>query len=111
MSEPGEPSMAKMFVNGAWADALSGQTYDVCNPANGQVVDSAPLAGAEDVQAAVKAAQAAAKAWAETAPDDRAALLRKGLELIEAQSKEIAALLTAEQGKPLFEAQTELHHL
>ncbi len=103
--------MAKMFVNGQWADALGGQTYEVRNPANGQVVDSAPLAGAEDVVTAVKAAQAAAKAWAETAPDDRAALIRKGLQLVETQSKEIAALLTAEQGKPLFEAQSELHHL
>ncbi len=103
--------MAKMFVNGQWAEAASGKTYEVCNPANGQVVDTAPWAGAEDVEAAVSAAQASAKAWAETAPDDRAALIRKGVQLVEAQAKEITALLTAEQGKPLFEAQNELHHL
>jgi acyl-CoA reductase-like NAD-dependent aldehyde dehydrogenase len=103
--------MAKMFVNGQWTDARSGQTYEVRNPANGLVVDSAPLAGAEDAESAVQAAQAAAKAWAESAPDDRAALIRKGLQAVEAQAKEIAALLTAEQGKPLFEAQSELHHL
>lgn len=103
--------MAKMIVNGQWADARGGQTYAVRNPANGQVVDNAPLAGAEDVDSAVQAAQAAAKAWAESAPDDRAALIRKGLQAVEAQAKEIAALLTAEQGKPLFEAQSELHHL
>ena len=100
-----------MIVNGQWADARGGQTYAVRNPANGQVVDNAPLAGAEDVDSAVQAAQAAAKAWAESAPDDRAALIRKGLQAVEAQAKEIAALLTAEQGKPLFEAQSELHHL
>src|SRR5579859_1523925 len=103
--------MAKMFVNGQWAEAASQKTYEVCNPANGQVVDTACLAGPQDVEAAVSAAQAAARAWAETAPDDRAAVLHKGVQLVEAKAKEIAALLTAEQGKPLFEAQSEVHHL
>jgi len=102
--------MAKMFIAGQWADALSGETYEVRNPANGQVVDTAPAAGRADVDAAVAAAQAAFKGWAETSPDDRAALIRKGLQLVEAHAKEITALLTAEQGKPLFEAQGELHH-
>jgi len=102
--------MAKMFIAGQWADALSGETYEVRNPANGQVVDTAPAAGRADVDAAVATAQAAFKGWAETSPDDRAALIRKGLQLVEAHAKEITALLTAEQGKPLFEAQGELHH-
>lgn len=102
--------MAKMFINRQWTDALSGETYDVRNPANGQVVDTVPIAGKEDVGAAVRAAQAAFSAWADVSPDDRAALIRKGLQAVEAQSKDIAALLTAEQGKPLFEASGELHH-
>ncbi|MBI3940989.1 MAG: aldehyde dehydrogenase family protein, partial [Acidobacteria bacterium] len=102
--------MAKMFINGKWADALSGKTGEVRNPANGQVVDTVPMAGAEDVEVAVAAAQAAFPVWADTSPDDRAALLRKGIQAVEAQSKEIQALLTAEQGKPLFEAGGELHH-
>src|SRR5574341_1469701 len=102
--------MAKMFINGQWADALSVETYAVKNPANGQVVETVPLAGQEDVGAAVKAAQAAFHGWADTSPDDRAALLRKGIQAVEAQAKEIAALLTAEQGKTLFEASGELHH-
>ena len=102
--------MAKMYINGDWADALSGKTYEVKNPATGQTIDSVPEGSEDDVQAAVKAAEVAAPAWAETAPDDRAALLRKGIQAIEAQAKEIAALLTAEQGKPLFEASGELHH-
>ena len=37
--------MAKMFINGQWTDALSGETYEVRNPANGQVVDTVPSAG------------------------------------------------------------------
>lgn len=99
-----------MFINGNWADALDGKTDEVKNPANGQVLETVPRAGAADVEAAVRSAGAASRAWAETSPDDRAALIRKGLQLVESQSKEITALLTAEQGKPLMEAGGELHH-
>lgn len=103
--------MAQMFINGKWVDAADGRTYEVRNPANGEVVDTVPLAGEADVQAAVEAAQAAFPIWARTSADDRAKILRKGIELIEAHAQEIQALLTAEQGKPLFEAAGELHHL
>jgi succinate-semialdehyde dehydrogenase/glutarate-semialdehyde dehydrogenase len=102
--------MSKMFINGQWADALNGETYPVFNPANGKVVDTVPAASREDVELAVKAAQAALPGWAAASPDDRAMLIRKGLHLVEEQAKEIAELLTAEQGKPVFEAQGELHH-
>ncbi|MFQ5408702.1 MAG: aldehyde dehydrogenase family protein [Anaerolineales bacterium] len=102
--------MAQMLINGAWTNADSGDTYEVRNPANGQVVDSVPLGGEADVQRAIQAAQDAFPAWADTAPDDRAALLRKGIQAVQEHSKEITALLTAEQGKPLFEAAGELHH-
>jgi succinate-semialdehyde dehydrogenase/glutarate-semialdehyde dehydrogenase len=102
--------MAKLFVNGQWADALNGNTYPIHNPANGKVVDTVPAASCEDVDLAVNAAQAALAGWVDTAPDERAALIRKGLQRVEEQAKEIAELLTAEQGKPVFEAQGELHH-
>ena len=102
--------MSKMFINGDWADALNGDTHPIVNPANGKLVDTVPAAGAEDVELAVQAAQAALSGWADTSPDDRASLIRKGLQRVEEQAKEISELLTAEQGKPLFEAQGELHH-
>jgi acyl-CoA reductase-like NAD-dependent aldehyde dehydrogenase len=102
--------MSQMFINGEWADAASGETYEVINPANGRVVDTAPLGGEADVNDAVRAAQDALPVWAETSPDDRANLLRKGIELVKENTKEITGLLTAEQGKPLFEASGELHH-
>lgn len=102
--------MAKMFINGEWADAGSGETYEVKNPFDGSLVDTAPLAGEEDVNRAVSAAQDAFKAWADTSPDERATFLRKGIEMVQSKSKEIVALLTKEQGKPTFEASGELHH-
>src|SRR3990172_4012339 len=82
--------MAKMFINGQWADALSGETHSILNPANGKVVDTVPAASTEDV--------------------DVAGLIGKGVKRVEEKAEEITELLTAEQGKPLFEAQGELHH-
>ncbi len=102
--------MAQMYINGGWADAQSGRTYDVINPANGEVIDSVPFGEAADADAAVAAAVAAFPAWAETSADDRADLIRKGIGLLEEHAKEIIGLLTAEQGKPLFEAKGEFHH-
>ena len=102
--------MAKMLINGEWTNAKSGKTYEVKNPANGQVVDSVPLGGTEEAEAAVEAAQAAFSGWAETSAQERADLLHKGVQSIKEQAKEIQALLTSEQGKPLFEAAGELQH-
>jgi len=102
--------MAQMLINGEWVNALEGKSYEVKNPANGQVVDNVPLGGVEDGQTAVAAAKAAATEWANTAPDARTDLLRKGIENVKANVKELTALLTQEQGKPLFEASGEIHH-
>ena len=79
--------MAKMLINGEWTNAKSGKTCEVKNPANGQVVDSVPLGGTEEAEAAVKAAQAAFPEWAETAPEERAELLRKGLQSVKEHAK------------------------
>ncbi len=102
--------MAQMFVNGEWVDALSGEAYEVKNPANSEVIDTVPLGGADDARAAVDAAKAAFGAWAGTAPDQRAALLRAGIEKVKENLPELTKLLTQEQGKPLMEAGGELHH-
>lgn len=103
--------MAQMLINGEWANASSGETYEVKNPANGQTVDSVPKGSKRDVEKAIESAQNAFAGWADTSPDDRAALLRKGIDLVKEQSKEVSALLMAEQGKPLFEAGGEVHHM
>ncbi|MFQ5614840.1 MAG: aldehyde dehydrogenase family protein [Anaerolineae bacterium] len=102
--------MAQMYINGEWVDALSGKTYEVKNPANGDVVDTVPLGDAGDARAAIDAASAAFGEWADTAPDRRAELMQDGIARIKANLKELSALLTQEQGKPVFEAGGELHH-
>lgn len=102
--------MAQMHIKGEWVDALSGKTYPVKNPANGQVVDTVPLGDAGDARAAIGAAKAAFGEWANTAPDKRAELLRAGIAKVKENLPELTQLLTKEQGKPLFEAGGELHH-
>jgi len=96
--------MTQMFINGEWVDASSGKTYEVKNPANGEVVDTVPLGDARDARAAVEAAVAAFGEWANTAPDKRAELIMTGIAKVKENLSDLTTLLTREQGKPLFEA-------
>jgi succinate-semialdehyde dehydrogenase / glutarate-semialdehyde dehydrogenase len=103
--------MAHMLIGGESVGSVSGVTYDVRNPATGEIVDSVAKGTAQDVQQAVDAAERAFAEWAETSPEDRGAALFDACERITANAAEIAQLLTAEQGKTLFEANLEIHHL
>ena len=102
--------MARMFIGGELADAASGETYDVINPATGEVVDSVPKGNAEDMQRAVDAAHEAFPAWAETAAEARAHLIQKGIELVMAEIDDLSVTLTKEQGKPVSESKREIEH-
>src|ERR671932_1908207 len=100
-----------MLIGGERVSSASGRTYEVCNPATGEVVQSVPLGTAQDVEQAVQAAEQAFGSWAETSAEDRGVALANACELIKDHAAEIAQLLTAEQGKTLFEANLEIHHL
>jgi len=100
-----------MLIGGERVGSASGRTYEVCNPATGEVVDTVPLGNASDVEQAVDAAEKAFAEWAETSAEDRGVALANACELIKEHASEIAQLLTAEQGKTLFEANLEVHHL
>lgn len=102
--------MAQMYIHGEWVDAKDARTYEVKNPANGGVIDSVPKGGKVDADAAVASAKSVVKEWAATAPDQRAEILHKGVNLIKEQVKDLAALLTKEQGKPMMESMGELNH-
>ncbi len=110
MTEVASASMAKMFVNGEWVGAASGATTDVMNPFDGSVVDAVPKGNREDTQAAIRAAEDAFPEWADTSPDQRAALILAGVEKVKEASKDLAKTLSREQGKPVFEAAGEIHH-
>ena len=91
--------MARMFIGGELADAVSGETYDVVNPATGEVVDSVPKGNEEDVQRAVDSAHEAFSGWADTAAEARAHLILKGIDLVMAEIDDLSVTLTKEQGK------------
>jgi succinate-semialdehyde dehydrogenase/glutarate-semialdehyde dehydrogenase len=103
--------MTAMLIGGERVGASTGKTYDVHNPATGEVLDSVPLGAAADVEQAVAAAERAFADLADTTAEDRGALLLDAAARIKANAGEIAPLLTAEQGKTLFEANLEIHHL
>ncbi|SMY09340.1 aldehyde dehydrogenase family protein [Flavimaricola marinus] len=78
----------------------TGKTFDVINPATGEVAAECPLGSAAEVDAAVAAARAAFPGWAATPDDERVTALNKIADLIEANAEDLAALITQEQGKP-----------
>jgi succinate-semialdehyde dehydrogenase/glutarate-semialdehyde dehydrogenase len=102
--------MAKMFIAGEAADSVTGQTYEVRNPANGELVDSVPKGNEQDVRRAVEAAEAAFDEWSHTPAEERAKLLFKAANLVDAERKSLAELLCREQGKPVMEAAGEMEH-
>ena len=94
------------YVNGAWTKGA--KTFAVTNPSTGEkIADVADLTGA-DTRAAIEAAQDAFPAWAKKTAKERAALMRKWFELIMANQDDLAAIMTAEQGKPLAETRGEV---
>jgi succinate-semialdehyde dehydrogenase/glutarate-semialdehyde dehydrogenase len=103
--------MAQMLIGGQMVGSVSGTTYEVHNPATGEVVESVSRGSAADVDQAVDAAEQGFAALAETSAEDRGVALLDACERIKANAAEIAQLLTAEQGKTLFEANLEIHHL
>ncbi len=89
------------FVDGEFVDPAEGRTSAVVNPSTGEEMAQAPDSTAEDVDRAVKAAQAAFDGWTNTTPGERALMIVRLAEAIEEHADEIAELESANAGKPL----------
>src|SRR5581483_9186477 len=100
-----------MLIGGEWREATAHEQIEVVNPATEDVVDTVPAASPEDVELAVATAKNAFSEWSRTDAEKRAAILTKAADLIHEHARELAATLTAEQGKPLAEAGGEVTHL
>jgi succinate-semialdehyde dehydrogenase/glutarate-semialdehyde dehydrogenase len=96
------------FVDGEWCNADSGKTFAVHDPATGALIAEVPEMGASETRRAIDAAHAAQPGWRKLSAKQRANILRKYFELVMAAQDDLAALLTAEQGKPLPEAKGEI---
>lgn len=96
-----------MLIAGEWVPASDGATKQSVNPANGDVLGSAPLATREDVERALDAAQEGKRAWAAKSQAERCAVLRRAAELFDEHLEELAQMVTAEMGKPIGMARSE----
>ena len=105
-----DPSLliTQAFVAGEWVDADSGATFDVTNPARGDVIARVADCGVDETRRAIDAAYSAQKAWAARTGKERAAILRKWFDLMVENADDLGAILTAEMGKPLAEAKGEI---
>ena len=98
----------QLFIDGQWQDAAEGSTLPVLNPASGAEIGRVAHATRVDLDAALAAAQKGFEVWRNTAPHERAKLMRQAAALLRERAAPIAALLTQEQGKPLAEARGEI---
>ncbi|MCX7557098.1 CoA-acylating methylmalonate-semialdehyde dehydrogenase [Xanthomonadaceae bacterium JHOS43] len=98
----------KLLIDGAFVESRTSEWRDVVNPATQEVLARAPFATAAEVDAAVTAAREAFKTWRKTPIGTRARIFLKYQQLIRENMKELAALLTAEQGKTLPDAEGDV---
>jgi len=96
----------RMLVDGELVDGP--RSFDVVNPATAKVFARCPKADEALIDRAVAAAKRAFPAWAANTIEDRAALIMKLADALEARAGEFASLLTSEQGKPLDQAMFEM---
>ncbi|MEJ1090117.1 NAD-dependent succinate-semialdehyde dehydrogenase [Microbacterium istanbulense] len=97
-----------LFIGGEWVAAEGERTFDVHDPATGEVIRQIADATPADGIRALDAAVAAQDAWAATAPRTRSDILRRAFDLVQAHKEDLALLMTLEMGKPIAEARGEV---
>jgi succinate-semialdehyde dehydrogenase/glutarate-semialdehyde dehydrogenase len=98
----------KAFVGGEWVDAKDGKTFDVVNPARGDVIAKVADLSRAEITTAIDAAEKSRHAWAAQTGKSRAQILRRWFDLLMANQEDLAIIMTAEQGKPLTESRGEV---
>jgi succinate-semialdehyde dehydrogenase / glutarate-semialdehyde dehydrogenase len=98
------------YLDGAWVDADSGETFAVVNPATGETIADVPRLGAAETGRALVAAERALPEWKARAAKDRARVLRRLADLMLEHEEDLARLMVTEQGKPLAEARVEVQY-
>ncbi|HUD91378.1 NAD-dependent succinate-semialdehyde dehydrogenase [Sphingobium sp.] len=98
------------FIGGQWVGAASGKTVPVDDPATGAIIGSVPDCGEAETQAAINAAEAAWPAWRAKTAGERAALLERWHALVLENLSDLGRIMTAEQGKPIAEAEGEIRY-
>ena len=96
-----QPAPTQLYIDGEWRDAADGQRIDVVDPATEQVIATVPRATAGDVEDALAATATGFDRWRATGAWERSAALRRMAGIIRDEVDRYAAVMTAEQGKPL----------
>jgi succinate-semialdehyde dehydrogenase / glutarate-semialdehyde dehydrogenase len=99
---------SQSYINNNWINAAEGSTFDVTNPASGDLIIKAANCGVHETEQAIQAASKAFKLWSKKTAKERAARLRKWFNLVMDNADELALIMTTEQGKPLAEARGEV---
>jgi succinate-semialdehyde dehydrogenase / glutarate-semialdehyde dehydrogenase len=107
-----DPSLLieKAYVNGDHLDALSGETFEVHDPATGILIGVCPEMSSEDTRKAISSADEAFARFRQTTARERANLLEKWHDLVLANLDDLAVLITWESGKPLVDAKGEVRY-
>lgn len=105
-----DPALFKQecYINGVWVDAE--ERIEVSNPADNSVIGSVPSLELIEVQKAIKASQKAYYLWRKLSAKERSSFLKKWFDLIVSHKRDLAYIMTSEQGKPLAEAEGEILH-
>ncbi len=103
-----QTTTAKLLINGQFVESTTSEWQDIINPATQEVVGRVPMATPDEVEAAINAAQDAFKSWRLTPIQARMRIMLKLQDLIRDNMKEIAHVLTTEQGKTLADAEGDI---
>ena len=96
-----------MLIGGRAAQARGGDTFEAVDPSSGETLARVPRAGAEDVDDAVEAAEAALPAWRSATPLERAAVVRRIADVVEEHAEELAMLDVVDNGSPIREMRND----
>ena len=96
------------YLDGKWVGAGDGPSIPVDNPSTGKTIVSVPKLGRKETEQAIASAEAALPAWSAKTGKERAAILLKWAQLMLAHQRDLAAIMTSEQGKPVTEAAGEI---
>lgn len=97
-----------LYINGEWRNANSGETFEVVNPATGEVIANVASGGREETEEAIQCANEAFAKWKKTTATERSDFLKKVVVLMKEKAEEMAHTITTEMGKPLSEAKREV---
>jgi succinate-semialdehyde dehydrogenase/glutarate-semialdehyde dehydrogenase len=97
-----------LFIDGRWRKAAGGATFVVENPATHEVIAEVADGGRDDALEAIEAAGRTQAKWSKSTPRERADILRRAFDLVTANADRLAAIMTAEMGKPLADAAGEV---